>query len=95
MAKKSLLQIFVEEAYSVVKVLHLQNGFHKKSSYQMWKIFIISLKENIVFVKLFVIYFDSNKLASFSEFQSGCTNTFGSTWVLTFEICIQGSLLHK
>ena len=78
MAKKSLLQIFVEEAYSVVKVLHLQNGFHKKNSYLMLKIFILSLEENIIFVKLFVIYFDSNKRASFSEFQSQCTNTFGS-----------------
>ena len=57
-------------------------------------IFIISLKENIVFVKLFKTSFDSNILASFIEFQCQGTDIFGFIRVRIFQIHIQGNFLH-
>ena len=56
---------------------------------------IISHKNNIVFVKLFEMSFGSNILASFTEFQCQCTDTFGLIRVQTFEIHIQGNFLYK
>ena len=53
--------------------------------------FVISLKENIAFVKLFEISFGSNIITSFTEFQFRGTDTFGFIWVQTFEIHIQGN----
>ena len=58
-------------------------------------IFIISLKENTVFVKLFETSFGRNIIASFTEFQCEGTDTFGFTRVQTFDIHIQGNFLHK
>ena len=57
-------------------------------------IFIISLKENIVFVKSFKTSFDSNILASFIEFQCQGTDIFGFIRVQIFQIHIQGNFLH-
>ena len=51
-------------------------------------IFIISLTENNIFVKLFETSFGNNIIASFTEFQ--CQGI----WVQTFEIHIQGNFLH-
>ena len=58
-------------------------------------IFIISLTENIVFVKFFETPFGSNIIASFAEFQCQGTNAFGFIWVQTFEIYIREDFLHK
>ena len=58
-------------------------------------IFIISHKENIVFVKLFKTSFGSNIIVTFNEFQCQGPDTFGFIWVQTFEIHIQGNFLHK
>ena len=44
-------------------------------------IFIISLKENIVFIKLFETSFGSDILTSLTEFQRQGADTFGSTQV--------------
>ena len=69
------IDLFVKEAYYVAKILHKYNFFI---------IFIISLKENIFFVKLCKISFDSDILASLTEFQCQDTDTFGSIWVKAF-----------
>ena len=85
--------LFVKEVCYVVKILHKYNGLRRNNTVQ--NIFIISLKGNIVFAKLLVTSFANDIFASFTEFQLKGTDTFGSTRVLTFEIYIQGSLLHK
>ena len=64
-------------------------------SYWSETILLISLKENIVFVKLFEISFGSNIIASFTEFQGQGSDTFGFIRVQTFEIHSQGNFLHK
>ena len=58
-------------------------------------IFIISLKENIVFLKFFETCFVSNTIASFTESQCQGADTFDFIWVQTFEIHIHGNFLHK
>ena len=58
-------------------------------------IFIISLTENIVFVRFFETPFGSNIIASFTEFQCQGTNAFGFIWGQTFEIYIREDFLHK
>ena len=58
-------------------------------------IFIISLKKNIVFAKLFETSFDSNMLASFIKCQCQGTDIFGFIQVQTFETYIEGSFSHK
>ena len=40
-------------------------------------------------------HFGNDMLTSFDEFQCQGTDTFGSIRVLTFDIYIQGSLLHR
>ena len=54
-------------------------------------IFIISLKENIVFVKFFGTSFGRNIIASFTQ----STDTIGFIQGKTFDIHIQGNFLHK
>ena len=53
--------------------------------------FIVSLKENIIFGKYFERSFPSYVFASFTEFQCQGTDTFGFIGVKTFEIQIQGN----
>ena len=67
----------------------------KNNRLLIWNNFIISLKENIVFVKLFETSFGSNIIASFTEFQWKGTDTFGFIRVQTFGNHIQDNFLHK
>ena len=53
------------------------------TGYRSDTIFIISLKKNIVFAKLFETSFGSNILASFTEFQWEGTDAFGFMRVQT------------
>ena len=46
--------------------------------YRIEIIFTISIKENIVLVKLFETFIGSNIIASFAKFQCQGTETFGS-----------------
>ena len=100
MTKKSSIQIFpinlfVKETYHVVKILHEYNKLRRITGYWYEAAFVISLKENIVFVKLFETSFVSNIIASFSEFQCHSTDTFGFFQLQVLEIHIQGNFLHK
>ena len=61
-----------------MKTLHKYNGLRKLTIYWFAKIFTISIKENIVFVKLFKTSFGGNKLAWFAKFQYQGTDTFSS-----------------
>ena len=70
-------------------------GCTRIAAYWSETTFVISLKENIIFVKLFEASFGSNILASFSEFHCQDTDTFGFIRVRTFQIHIQGNFLHK
>ena len=63
--------------------------------YRFDTIFIISLKSNFAFAKLFETSFGSKIIASFTEFQCQGTDTFGFIQVQTFEIHVQGNFLHK
>ena len=96
MVKESSLQVFpidlfVKGVYHVVKTL---KGCMGIKIYWSEANFIVSPKENIVFVKLFDTSFGSNILALFKlQFQG--TDAFGSIQVETFEIYIKSNFLHK
>ena len=97
MVKESLLQIFpinlfVKGVYHVVKIL---KGCMGIKIYWSEANFIVSPKENIVFVKLFDTSFGSNILALFTKLQFQGTDAFGSIQVEIFEIYIKGNFLHK
>ena len=67
MTKESILQIFplnlfVKEAYHVVKVLHKYNGLYRNN-----RLLILTLKKNIFFVKLFETFFGTNIFISSTE----------------------------
>ena len=83
MAKESSFQIsptdlFIKEAYHVVKILHKYNGLHSNNKLLIRNNFYQSLKENIAFVKLFEASFGNNILALFTQFKRQGTDTFGS-----------------
>ena len=65
------------------------------TGYRSDTIFIISLKLNIFFAKLFKTSFGSKIIASFTKFQCQSTDTLGFIQVQTFEIHVQGIFLHK
>ena len=65
------------------------------AGYGFETIFVIPLKRNVFFVKLFETSFGSNVIASFTKFQCQGTETLGFIWVWTFEIHIQGKFLHN
>ena len=58
-------------------------------------IFTITLKENIVFVTLLETSFDSNIIASFTEFKCQSTDTFDFIRAQAFEIYVQGNFWRK
>ena len=75
------LKCLLKDDYSIVKILQNYNGLRRNNSTLIWSIFIIYLKENIGFVKLFETFFGSEIYASITEFQCTCSDTFGSIWV--------------
>ena len=70
------IDLFVKGAYHVVKILHKCNGMRRNNRLLISNNFIVSLKENIVFLKLFETCFVSNTFTSFTEFQCQGTDTF-------------------
>ena len=70
-------------------------GCVRITGYKSETTFIISLKKNILFTKLFETSFVSNKLVSFTQFQCKDTDTSGFIRMQTFEIHIQGNFLYK
>ena len=82
MTKESSLQsfpidLFVKEAYRVVKVLHKYNGLRMNNSLLISNICTISLTENIAFVKLFELSLGSDIFALFTEFHCQGMDDFG------------------
>ena len=76
--KTFIINWFVKEADHIVKILHKYlTGRVELTVYWSKTFFIISLKENIVFVKLFETPYGSDMLDSFREFQCLRTDTFG------------------
>ena len=57
------INIFVKKAYHAVKFLHKYTDCVGITGYWSKIVFIISLKENIVFLKFLETYFGSNILA--------------------------------
>ena len=47
------LDLFVKEFYRVVKILHNYSGLSRNNGLLNCNIFVISLKKNVIFVKLF------------------------------------------
>ena len=86
MANKSLLHTFpidgyVKGAYHSEEILFKYNGLVAMTVYWSETYFIMSLKQNIVFVKLIELSFGIDIIASFTEFQCQGTDAFGSVWV--------------
>ena len=67
------IDLFVKEAYHVMKISHKYNGFHGKNSLLSEAVLIISLKK-----RLFETSFGSDIPASFTVCRCQGTNTFGS-----------------
>ena len=72
-----LLIYFLKELIMLWRFYINVTGCGGITGYWSEAIFIISLKENIVFGKLFETSFGSDIIASFTEFQCQGTDTFG------------------